>query len=270
MPAPTVSPDNQRPTFLDFYRRLSSLTREDGCSWVVVSRTDSTNSMARRYLDRLGFEHAEQCCFVAWEQTSGRGRRGRTWSSAPGKGIYMTLVFPAVRPALLPSLPLSTACGVARVVSRLVSTEVRVKWPNDLLASGRKLAGVLVEAASRRGRTPAAIVGIGVNVNHEESELPLPGATSLTLEGAGLVDAAALAHALSREVASRVEGGKSRRPVIEEIRELTAHSPGDRIRCHTDREVVEGRFAGFTADGSLLLDCSGQRRTIRSSEIVEA
>ncbi|MFQ5527204.1 MAG: biotin--[acetyl-CoA-carboxylase] ligase [Thermoanaerobaculia bacterium] len=268
MPAPAESPDPPRRGFPEFSRRLLRQTHSDPGAWVVLAQVDSTNSMARRYLERLG-EDAGACCFVAWEQTAGRGRRGRTWASAPGLGLYMTLVVPQIPQDLHAALPLLVVCGLARVVEDGLVPDVCVKWPNDLLSSGRKLAGVLVDTISRPGRPVTAIVGIGLNVHHRTEELPLPSATSLDLEGAPPTDLADLAWAVRSGIGGRIEAGPSVEAVVEEVRRLTCHREGDRLRCVAGAEVVEGRFAGFDAEGCLQLESANGTLTIRSSEILE-
>jgi BirA family biotin operon repressor/biotin-[acetyl-CoA-carboxylase] ligase len=106
---------------------------------------------------------ADRTVVVADTQTAGRGRRGRTWHDEPGASLLASIV---VRPHLavgeLPKLSLTTAVAVADAIETLAGPSVRVKWPNDVLVGGRKIAGILLE--SRMGPTPLVVVGIGINV----------------------------------------------------------------------------------------------------------
>jgi BirA family biotin operon repressor/biotin-[acetyl-CoA-carboxylase] ligase len=127
-----------------------------------LRRTDSTNQRARA----LAAEGAPSGALVtAGEQSAGRGRQGRTWTAPPGQALLMSLV---VRPPPR-LLPLMAAVAVADVAAALSSEPVSIKWPNDVLLDGRKLAGILVEGRPQEGW---AVVGIGVNVAVRVDELP--------------------------------------------------------------------------------------------------
>ncbi len=270
-PLPSHAGRNEPQGFAAFERGLLNLARGDPQSWVVNARVDSTNSQARRYLawHRPDPSCAEVCCFVAWEQTEGRGRRGRNWSSTAGLGLYMSVVLPEQSADVVATLPLLVPCAATRVIGALVPTEVRVKWPNDLISSGRKLAGILVEATSCAGRRPSAVVGIGVNCFHDASQLPTPSATSLRLEGCERVDLVSLARDLWAELDRRVSEARPMAAIVEEFRTLSVHRPGDWIRCRSGRGEFVGAFAGFATDGSLLLQGESGVERIRAAEIIE-
>ena len=125
--------------------------------------TDSTNQRARA----LAGEGAPHGTLVtADEQSAGRGRQGRTWSAPAGQALLMSII---VRPPPR-LLPLMTAVAVAEVASELAGSDrVTIKWPNDVLLDGRKLAGILVEGRPQEGW---AVVGVGVNVAVDVRELP--------------------------------------------------------------------------------------------------
>lgn len=133
---------------------------------------DSTNEWAKE-LARSGAP--EGTLVVADTQRAGRGRRGRTWSSPRG-GLYFSLILrPSIPPELAPQLVLLTATCLHRVLRRR-HLPVSLKWPNDVVARGDKLAGILVEAGSASRGLSFAVVGVGVNVNGPP---PLEGATSI-------------------------------------------------------------------------------------------
>lgn len=258
--------------FEAFCRQLLTSSRNDGRVWIAHARIDSTNSVARRLLQRAPRVEAAPngtVCIVAWEQTAGRGRRGRSWESSSGLGLYMTILLREVPAGHLPELPLVTVCALASVVDPLVDGGVRVKWPNDLLWDGRKLAGILVESTSRGGGPSAAIVGIGLNCHHTAGELPLPTATSLRLAGAESVDKAALAREICGELERRLSRAPQASDLVEELRLRTVHRQGDLIRCRLAERELEGRFVGIGDDGALLLERRGAVEEVRSSEIVD-
>jgi BirA family biotin operon repressor/biotin-[acetyl-CoA-carboxylase] ligase len=147
----------------------------------VVASTGSTNA------DLLARGGAEGQVLVAEEQTAGRGRMGRSWTSVPGASLtFSVLLRPtSVPPARRGWLPLLTGVAVASALRSAVAVPAMLKWPNDVLVGGRKLAGILAEQ-SPDGST--VVVGVGLNVATPEDALPasptgLP-ATSLLVEGA--------------------------------------------------------------------------------------
>jgi BirA family biotin operon repressor/biotin-[acetyl-CoA-carboxylase] ligase len=131
----------------------------------VLAETSSTNDEAK-HAAKAGAAHGST--WVAEQQTAGRGRQGRTWESTPGEQILAsTLLRVTVPPARLPPLALVAGLAVRDAVARAVrpSARVMLKWPNDVLVDGRKVAGILVEATISGGKVEAAIVGFGVNVH---------------------------------------------------------------------------------------------------------
>lgn len=123
-----------------------------------LRRIDSTSDRARQLADR-GAPHGT--LVTALEQSAGRGRQGRRWSAPAGRGLLCSLV---IRD---PPRLLSLAAGVA--VAEIVAVDARLKWPNDVLLGGRKVAGILVEGRPQEGW---AVLGIGVNVALRTEDLP--------------------------------------------------------------------------------------------------
>ena len=130
---------------------------------ICCRETDSTNARARDLADRGA---AEGTLVVAETQTRGRGRKGRTWFSAPGAGIYASLVLrPSMPPSQAPRITFLTAVAAAEALMNETGLDVRIKWPNDLLVRGKKIAGILTEISAERGALEYAVVGLGMNVN---------------------------------------------------------------------------------------------------------
>lgn len=134
---------------------------------VFVQQTDSTNSWCRRQLEKLpdGFAVYTTC------QTAGRGRRGRAWTNAPGQGLYYTIVCrrPMADPA---ALPLAASLAVLRALKQQLGLDCQVKWPNDLIWKGKKLGGILCEAAQG-----AILCGIGINLMQDAAYFQQNGLT---------------------------------------------------------------------------------------------
>ncbi|MCD6487049.1 MAG: biotin--[acetyl-CoA-carboxylase] ligase [Syntrophobacterales bacterium] len=124
---------------------------------------DSTNVRAKYLADEGA---AEGTVIIAEEQEQGRGRRGRSWFSPEGKGIYVSIILrPGLAPSESPKLTLMAAVAVAEALLSLTSLDVRIKWPNDIMIHGRKLAGILTEISTEMDAVEYVIIGLGLNVN---------------------------------------------------------------------------------------------------------
>lgn len=169
---------------------------------VMLDEVGSTNDEALA-LGRSGAPHGT--AVAARNQTAGRGRRGHVWESPRGN-LYLSVVLrPAVGPARLPGL--AAACGLGALS---VSNEAQLKWPNDLMARGRKLAGILVEAARDSAGEAFAVCGIGVNLE-------------IAPRGVGAISLAELGAAPPFSAVA-----KSLRSAIVERVDAWAAAPGDR------------------------------------------
>lgn len=161
---------------------------------IVVERTTSTNADLAAAA-RAG--EAEGAVLVAELQTAGRGRRERRWSAPPRASLALSVLLrPGVPVARRSWLPLLAGVAVASAVRRVTGIDAELKWPNDVLAEGRKLSGILAEQVG-----DAIVLGIGVNVSTKEHELPVPEATSVLLAGGANTDRDPLLRALLRELA---------------------------------------------------------------------
>ncbi|MDM8271944.1 biotin--[acetyl-CoA-carboxylase] ligase [Thermophilibacter provencensis] len=163
----------------------------------------STNDRALE-LAREGAPHG--CAVAARRQTAGRGRRGHVWESPRGN-LYLSVVLrPCVSPSRLPGLAAACGLGAADVLDVLLASNApQLKWPNDLLAAGRKLGGILVEAARDNDGKSFAVCGIGINIESAPRDL---GAVSLAELGVA-ASFSALAEALRAGIVSRVDAWAS-------------------------------------------------------------
>jgi BirA family biotin operon repressor/biotin-[acetyl-CoA-carboxylase] ligase len=155
----------------------------------VVEETGSTNA---DLLAKARSGAGEGLVLVAEAQTSGRGRMGRRWISPPRRALtFSVLLRPAVPAGLLGWAPLLAGVAVASALQRTAGVDARLKWPNDVLVDGAKIAGILAERW-----TNAVVIGTGINVLQHRGELPVPTATSLlVVQGAGPAGAAGPAEA---------------------------------------------------------------------------
>ena len=175
-----------------------------GTQLTCLSTVSSTNDLLKAMAEEGA---AEGTVLVAGEQTRGKGRLGRSFTSAAGKGIYLSAL---LRPELSPEalLPLTgfVAEAMVRAVARAAGAEARIKWVNDLILNGRKLCGILTESAfSSAGRLKYVVVGIGLNVNYNQTDFPeelRPIAGSLKTELGRPFDLAPLAATMIEELDS--------------------------------------------------------------------
>ncbi|HYN63678.1 MAG TPA: biotin--[acetyl-CoA-carboxylase] ligase, partial [Candidatus Limnocylindrales bacterium] len=169
----------------------ADLSRRVGRTVEYHAQIGSTNDRARAALHEPG---GEGLAVVADLQTAGRGRRGRSWASPAGVNLMVSVgLRPRVEPAAAGLLGIVSALAVRDACAAQVpGVELRVKWPNDVVAAdGRKVAGLLVETSLEDGRMADAVIGAGINVNWRRAEMPAGvavRATSLLELGGAAVD----------------------------------------------------------------------------------
>lgn len=221
-----------------------------GAPLVAMSVTGSTNDDAMAAA-RGGAVHG--ATFVADEQTAGRGRRGARWTSPPAANLMFSVLLRVdLPPERVAALPLAVGLAVRDAVQPRVSVPVKVKWPNDVLANGRKLAGILVESQLTNGRVAALIVGVGLNVAMRELPAEIAEvATSLALLGAERLEREALLvdllEALDARASALFEGGVQR--LLDDLRACDALR-GQLVQV----DQLRGTARGFADDGALLLE----------------
>jgi BirA family transcriptional regulator, biotin operon repressor / biotin---[acetyl-CoA-carboxylase] ligase len=210
----------------------------------------------------LGTQQPEGALAVCDEQTGGRGRLGRTWSAPPGTAILSSLLLRPPEGRVVSELSLVGGTAVAEAIEGIVGLAVQVKWPNDVMLSRRKVAGILAEAADG-----IVVVGIGVNVNQERAELPgdtkvAPGSL-YTIDGIKRGRAAVLAA-----IVERLE--RNYDAWVEEGLDGVYDSLGARDFLRGRRITVEGETGvgvKIDRDGRFLVDVGGRQRAVESGEI---
>lgn len=225
----------------------------------------STNDEAQR-LAVAGARHGT--VVTADEQHAGRGRQGRRWHSPAGENLYLSCVLrPALAPAAATAITLAAGLGVADAVQR-AGAAAALKWPNDVLAGGRKLAGILTEMSTRGEHVQHIVVGIGVNLYSQHFPPELAGvATSLALLGVTVERERFVAELLdSLEIwLDRFFAGG----VAAIADAWLARADRSRVRATSQGRVVEGAIAGLDADGCLLIvDQAGERHRILAGDVI--
>jgi BirA family biotin operon repressor/biotin-[acetyl-CoA-carboxylase] ligase len=231
-----------------------------GYGLIRHAELDSTSSEARRLA-----EAGEQrpVWIIAEHQTAGRGRRGRAWETATGNLAATLLLRPDAPPAIIGQLSFAAALAVAETAMHFApGAAITVKWPNDVLAQGRKLAGILLEAGDGW-----LAIGIGINLARfpEGTEFP---ATSLAQLGIAPPSSDAALTVLAARLAHWYDVWMQ--DGFEPLRAawLTrAQGLGGAIRARLPHETRTGVFEGIDAAGALLLNDQGQVRVIAAAEV---
>ena len=223
-----------------------------------VGEVTSTNDLVQAR-GREG--EPEGLVIVAEAQTQGRGRQGRSWHSPPGESLYLSaLIRPALPVTAVPPITLATAVAVCDTVN-LFGARASIKWPNDVLADGRKLAGILTETSTRGERLEHVVIGIGLNVGRIELP-PELGATSLAAGSREEVLDALLAELgrwLDRFVAGDLAG------VLDAWR-VRSSTIGARVSV----AAGEGVATGVGEDGALLVTLDdGRELRVVAGEVIQ-
>lgn len=226
----------------------------------------STNDEARR-LAASG--DAGPVWITAGEQTAGRGRRGRVWVSPKGN-LMSTLLLNPQRPAAeCAQLSFVSAVASADTVAHFApDADVKVKWPNDVLANGRKISGILLESASAGGEPYFLAIGIGINLAHFPPDTEFAATALAALD----INPPPIGEALAQLAASFAKWYELwRAQGFSPVRDAwlaRAANLGSRIRARLTNEETSGVFEGIDETGALLLRESSDRlRTIAAGEV---
>lgn len=201
-PTPSTFTDLERPPLSTAGLRRALV--QDG-PWAALEVVASTGSTNADLLAAAAEGAPGGTVLLAEHQGAGRGRHVRSWSSPARAGLAVSVLLrpPAASLARLGWLPLLTGVAVVDVLRRVAEVDAELKWPNDVLVGGRKVAGILAQVVQTMP-APAVVVGLGLNVSLRADELPVPEATSLMLLGAACTDRDTLARAVLRELGERV------------------------------------------------------------------
>lgn len=250
-------------------RLLGASLRHAADSVVIVEEMDSTHALALRLIDQMvdeGFELGS-CLLLALEQGDGQGRGERSWTSPPG-GLYLNWVRSGVEREAVPRLPILAGAAALAALDAVGLQRGGLKWPNDLLVDGAKLAGVLSHA---RSTEPAWItVGLGVNLLTAPEVAGDRPATCLA-DHLPPQDFVVWAGRLAATFCERLEQGL-RQPAeaMELWRQRMAHRPGEALEVRlASGDVIHGRYAGLTPEGFLRLLSPGGERIVTTGDVLE-
>ena len=236
-------------------------------SHIALGEVDSTNSIAERELS----SGTESPFFVvADSQTAGRGRRGRSWHSPKQKNLYLSVALrPSLPPARLQTITLWLGLRLCQFLRDSYSLPVQIKWPNDLLVHGQKVAGMLTEARVDSEMTRDLVFGLGINVNSSQEDFPeelTSLASSLSLSLGKTLNLSRLAHKLIQHLAVAIEDF-----LQDDYASELAHlwPEYDFLRGKSvQTDQVRGTAAGITQNGSLRVQREdGSTAILHSGEV---
>lgn len=260
----------ERPDVINVPEIKSGLqTRSWGQETMFFEEVDSTNNVAKKMAEE-GAPHGR--LVIAENQNAGKGRRGRTWSSPEGTGIWMTFILrPQIHPQAASMLTLVAAMAVRKAVYTETGLETVIKWPNDIVAGGRKICGILTEMSAELEWINYVVVGVGINANiwkfpDEISDK----ATSLFLETGRTVDRSRMVSAYGNafeEYYNRFVETGSLALLKEEYNSYLAN-------FHNQVKILDagGDFVGISkgindAGELVVTDAEGTERIVRSGEV---
>lgn len=227
-----------------------------GCKIVCLHETGSTNAVAFRMAEEGA---PEGTTVIADSQTGGKGRLGRVWASPPGVNLYCSIILrPPIQPMAASQLTFLSVVALARTIEQLTPLTPRIKWPNDILIAGKKVAGLLNEMSAETDKVNFVVLGIGVNLNMTSDQFPADlrhPATSLFLESGVRVRRTDFVRCLLQELDGIY--GTFRREGYGPVRSewlQRSRLAGERVTVSDGGRVTAGRVVGIDEYGAMLLE----------------
>lgn len=256
--------------FETYCRRLRSSRRWLDGGLVIFHQVPTCHEPARRVAREYLAEGVDQPAvdLIAWHQTAGQGRQGRSWSSPAGAGLYASMIR-RLEPSLIQTLPLIVPTALASALRDTCGIACDLKWPNDLMVDRRKLGGVLLDVISGGGESmPVAIVSFGINHGRLDA-FRQPNAVTLLELGSDLTLDALAATCLDA-VDSALGQAADLKTAVASYRKVSMHRAGELLECRLDDEAtkVQGVFLGIDDSGLLRLEVEGQVRTLSVGRLV--
>jgi BirA family biotin operon repressor/biotin-[acetyl-CoA-carboxylase] ligase len=238
----------------------------------AIKRFDSLPSTNLEVARRASQGAAEGLCVVSAEQTQGRGRLGREWTSPKGAGLYFSILLrPTLPQRSWPLLTLMTAIAVQDALSKACDLQTDIKWPNDIIANDGKLCGILAETAE----TPnglAVVIGVGINLTQKSFPSELAGVATSVEDATGVApDLDIVLDHLVEGIAKQYETLQRPSGASELVKNWCARSSycsGKRIRVTDGTNSFIGTTMGIEEDGALIVEVdNGERKVIRAGDI---
>ena len=237
-------------------------TKWCGKHWIHLDEVASTND----YLKQGDF--ADGTAVIADRQTAGKGRQGKSWSEAPvGQAMYLSVLFHSMKISDMGLLPL--LCGLA--TARSLGAAARIKWPNDVVVSRKKICGILTEMTMKQDKIGCAVIGVGINVNMESfPEEMADKATSLYLESGHPFDRAQVVGLVMKHFEENYERFVQTEDLsgLKPDYEKMLANLNQPVRVLDQNDPYEGIARGINAGGELLVErADGTVEEVNSGEV---
>ncbi len=229
-------------------------------------KLDSTNTKAWNLIS----ERAENGTIgITENQTSGRGRQSNTWTSVPGKSLtFSIIIYPNVVPNQINLYSLVAGLAITNCLIDF-NIQAQLKWPNDILINGKKVGGILCESKISGGVIKSMVIGIGLNVNEDITDIPVEQrnkATSLTIESGKQYQLEIVLASILNYLEHRINN-KDTDSQLTNWEESCAHL-NQRVTFHSGNESVTGVFKGLTSSGQAIIAINNEEVIFNSGEII--
>lgn len=252
----------------------SEVLSRNGASWIgreieYFEKTDSTNERIRNFAEA---GRKEGLLAVAEEQTGGKGRRGKSWSSPAGTGIWMSMLLrPQMEPYKASMITIVTALAMNKAIENVSGMESKIKWPNDIVINGKKVCGILTEMSAELESIRYIIVGMGINVNTEAFPADIRDrATSIFLESGKKIDRAALIAEFCRQFEQCYEKFIETEDLKFLKEEYESHliNIGKEVKIIKNNQEKVRKAIGINEQGELIVQKSdGTKEVVFSGEV---
>ncbi len=250
-----TEPEKKIPSFLEHHETLSSTNDR---AWDILLKEGS---------------RADRGVVVADFQEKGRGRAGRKWFAEKCRSLLMSVIYMPPERSDIRLLPLAAGLSVIKALSTCAGIDARLKWPNDIVFSGKKLGGILVETRTSGGDLIGAVIGIGLNLHGRPDDFPSElrsSAITIDMSSMHTCDRDRMMAALFEQLNYHLDLCFSRpAELMEELADLWAHRPGDPVKVSLGGQTIEGIFRGITPSGELILATSSGETRLIQGEILE-
>ncbi|AOY75156.1 biotin--[acetyl-CoA-carboxylase] ligase [Clostridium formicaceticum] len=248
--------------------KLQLRTKEIGQEILLFDSVDSTNN----YSKKIAKDAIHGTVVIGEEQTGGRGRLGRNWSSPKGEGIWMSIILkPSIPPTEGMKMTQIAAASVCKAIREAAGVEGYIKWPNDIVVGGKKVCGILTEMAGELNKIDYLIVGIGINVNNQSFPEEFKDiATSLTIEKGKKIDRKTLIACILKEFETLYQHYIDRRTLDETLEIIRLYSAvlGKTVRIIKGEQELKGRVLEINDEGLLKVQLEdGKEELLVSGEV---
>ncbi len=246
-------------------------TRFIGANIYLFDAIDSTNSHAHK-LAKEGVQNGT--VVLSESQSKGKGRLGRTWFSPSGANIYLSVIIKPQMPSTqITLLTFAAAIAVAKAIRGIAGLDADIKWPNDILIKGKKVAGILSEMDAKSDTIRFVVIGIGINVNLDKKDIPselMDKATSIKIESNSAIDRMNLICRVLENLEKwyNLFERNGANDIIKEWKSL-AITIGRDVKVQSGNSFIEGRAVDIDENGALLIkDRNGVIQKVLSGDVI--